>query len=69
MLIDITYLEPVESTDRVPYCFFAVTSQAVRATARPRTGEKEAAIQFCPDHISVNVAGKTAAEMITPIIR
>src|SRR5271154_5640994 len=63
------YLEPVESTLKLPNCFFAVTNQAMSATKRPRTGEPAAAIQFWPDHIRVKVAGKTAAEMITPIIK
>ena len=63
------YLLPVLSTLRLPNCLFAVTSQAIRELARPRIGERVAAMVFCLDHISVRVAGRTAEEMMTPIIR
>ena len=64
-----TYLLPVLVTERLPYCFFAVTSQAIREQVRPRTGLRVAAIMFCLLHIRVSVAGRTAEEIMTPIIR
>ncbi len=63
------YLLPVLSTERLPYCFLAVTSHAVRELTSPRMGEKVAAMVFCLLHIKVRVAGMTAELMITPIIR
>ena len=42
-----TYLLPVLATERFPYCFFAVTSQAIKEHARPSTGDKAAAARFC----------------------
>ena len=64
-----TYLLPVLSTERLPYCFLAVTSQAMRELMRPRIGDRVAAMVFCLLHIRVRVAGRTAELMITPIIR
>lgn len=64
-----TDLLPVLSTERLPYCFLAVTSQAIRELVRPRIGERVAAIMFCCFHIRVKAAGRTAEEMMTPIIR
>ena len=60
------YFAPVLATDREPPCLFAVTSQAMREHARPKTGEMVAAARFCLLHIKVNVAGTTADEIITP---
>lgn len=62
-------LAPVLSTVRSPPSFFAVTSQAMREQTNPRGGLKVAACQLRPDHMRVRVAGITAEEMITPIIR
>ena len=61
-----TYLLPVLATERLPYSFFAVTSHAIKEQASPRTGESAAAAKFCLFHISVNVAGSTAEEIMTP---
>ena len=44
-----------------------VTSHAVILHARPRIGERVAAMRFWPFHIRVRVAGKTAEEMMTPM--
>lgn len=60
---------PVLAMERLPDCFLAVTSHAMRELARPRIGDRVAAIMFCLFHISVRVAGRTAEEIITPIIR
>jgi len=65
----LTYLAPVLATERLPDSFLAVTSQAIRELARPRTGLRVAAIAFCFFHISVRVAGRTAEEMMTPTVR
>lgn len=56
-------------TERLPDCFLAVTSQAISELARPRMGERVAAMVFCLLHIRVRVAGRTAELMITPIMR
>lgn len=64
-----THLLPVLSTERLPCCLLAVTSQAMRELASPRIGERVAAIMFCLLHIKVRVAGRTAEEMMTPIIK
>ncbi len=64
-----TYLDPVQSTSNPPQVRLAVTSQAMRATASPRGGDKAAAIQFWSFHIKVKVAGSTADEMMQPIMR
>lgn len=61
-----TYLLPVLATDKLPYSFFAVTSHAINEQASPRIGESAAATRFCLFHISVNVAGSTADEIMTP---
>ena len=61
-----TYLLPVLATDRLPYSFLAVTSHAINEQASPRIGESAAAAKFCLFHISVNVAGNTAEEIMTP---
>ncbi len=61
-----TYLLPVLATDRLPYCFFAVTSHAINEQASPKIGESAAAAKFCLFHISVSVAGSTAEEIMTP---
>lgn len=63
------YLRAVLSTDKLPYCFLAVTNHAMRELMRPRIGERVAAIVFCLLHISVRVAGMTAELIMTPIIR
>ena len=60
------YFAPVLATERVPYCFLAVTSQAIRAQARPSMGVRAAAARFCFFHIRVRVAGRTAEPMMTP---
>jgi hypothetical protein len=44
-----------------------VTNQAVRLQMRPRMGLRVAAQKFWPFHIRVNVAGRTAEEMMTPM--
>ena len=62
-------MAPVLSTLRLPYCFFAVTSQAIKLTIKPRTGDKAAAIMFCRFHNNVKEAGNTADDTITPIRR
>lgn len=67
--VTVTYLLPVLLTERLPNCLFAVTSQAVRELARPRMGERVAAMVFCLLHIRVRVAGRTAELMMTPIIK
>lgn len=59
-------MAPVLATDRLPPCFFAVTSQAIREHTRPKMGERVAAARFCLLHIRVRVAGTTADEMMTP---
>ncbi len=64
-----TCLLPVLSTERLPDCFLAVTSQAIRELMRPRIGERVAAIMFCCFHMRVRAAGRTADEIITPIMR
>jgi NhaP-type Na+/H+ or K+/H+ antiporter len=60
-------LEPVQSTSREWHSWEAVTSQVMTAHVGPRGGVSVPAHLFCPAHISVNVAGITAEEMITPI--
>lgn len=62
-------LPPVLSTERLPDSLLAVTSQAIREQTRPRIGDKVAATMFCPDQRRVRAAGKTAEDMMTPIIR
>ena len=57
------------STLRLPNCFFAVTSQAIKLVARPRTGDKLAAIIFWRFQSNVKEAGSTADDTITPIRR
>lgn len=64
-----TYFLPVLSTERLPYCFLAVANQAIRELARPKMGESVAASIFCLPHIKVRVAGRTAEDMMTPIIK
>ena len=61
-------LEPVHATSMEPQVLLAVTSQAMRATQRPRGGVSVAAHLLCPAHIKVRVAGMTAEEMMTPIM-
>lgn len=61
--------EPVQSTSREWHSFLAVTSQAMRAQMRPSGGVRVAAHLLWPAHIIVRVAGMTAEEIITPIIR
>jgi len=61
-------LEPVQSTSSLPQVFLAVTSQAIRAHARPKGGVSVAAHALWPAHIMVRVAGMTADEIMTPII-
>jgi hypothetical protein len=56
-------------TVSTPYSFFAVTSQAMRDMARPRTGEAAAATRFWPFQTSVMAPGNTADEMMTPMSR
>ena len=68
-LIARTYLDPVQSTFNAPQVLLAVTNQAMRATAKPRGGDIAAACQFWSFHINVKVAGRTALEMMHPIIR
>ncbi|OXV11251.1 hypothetical protein Egran_00994 [Elaphomyces granulatus] len=65
--IDEAYFAPVVSTVSSPDSDFAVTSHAIRATARPRGGEAAAATQFWSFHNRVNAPGRTAEEMMTPI--
>lgn len=65
---ELTYLAPVLATEMLPDSFLAVTSQAIRELARPRTGLRAAAMAFCFFHIRVRVAGRTAEEMMTPTI-
>ncbi len=89
---NIGLLLPVQSTPRLPHCCLAVTSHAMRAAAKPRTGERDACPQtssqssypvsqvtsstsveltahlFWPDQVSASVAGRTADEMMTPIM-
>jgi len=60
-------LEPVELTERVPYCCFEVTSQAIREQVRASGGVKVAAAQDCRVLIRVREAGRTAPEIMTPI--
>ena len=60
------YLLPVLSTERFPYCFLAVTSQASKEHARPSIGDSAAAARFCLSHNKVNVAGSTAEDIMTP---
>jgi len=60
---------PVLSTLRLPNCFFAVTSQAIKLVARPRTGDKVAASMFWRLQSRVREAGSTADDTITPIRR
>jgi hypothetical protein len=62
-----TYFAPVVATVRTPPSFLAVTSQAIREQAKPRTGVKVAAAQLCLLHISVKLAGSTAEEIMTPM--
>lgn len=65
---NIGLLEPVQVTSSFPHVLEAVTSQAMRAHAKPRGGVRVAAHLFWPFHIIVRVAGMTAEEIITPII-
>ncbi len=65
----LTHLDPVLATLRSPNSLFAVTSQAIKAHAKPRIGLSVAAIIFCLLHIRVKVIGRTADEMMTPINR
>ncbi len=62
-------LAPVLLTERSPPSFFAVTSHAISEQTNPRGGLKVAACQLNPDHMRVKVAGITADEMMTPIMR
>lgn len=62
-------LAPVLAMEREPDCTFAVTSQPVREQARPRSGARVAAVRFCLRQSRVRAAGRTAEEIITPIIR
>jgi hypothetical protein len=64
-----SYFAPVLSTLRLPNCFFAVTSQAIKLVARPRTGDNAAAIMFWWLQSRVKEAGSTAEDTITPIRR
>ncbi len=57
------------STVRLPFCFLAVTSQVIKELMRPRMGERVAAIVFCCFHIRVRAAGRTAEDIMTPIMR
>jgi len=53
----------------MPLSCCAVTSQAIKEQARPRGGLSIAAHLFCLLHMRVRVAGSTADEIMTPIIR
>jgi hypothetical protein len=61
-------LEPVHTTSREWQVLEAVTSQAIKATTRPRGGVRVAAHLLWPAHMRVRVAGITAEEIMTPII-
>lgn len=62
-------LAPVHVTESSPHSFLAVTSHAMSEQTKPRGGLKVAACQLKPDHMSVKVAGTTAEEIMTPIMR
>lgn len=62
-----TDFAPVDSTERLPPCFLAVTSQAIREHVNAKGGVNVAAAQDWLSQISVRDAGITAPEMITPI--
>lgn len=65
---NIGLLAPDVATLMTPSLSFeVVTSHAVRLQARPRIGLSVAAQKFWPFHIRVNVAGRTAEEMMTPM--
>ena len=63
------YFAPVLFTERSPPSFLAVTSHAMSEHMRPSIGDNAAAARFCCFHIRDNVAGRTAEEIITPIMR
>lgn len=64
-----TNFAPVESTERLPPCVFAVTSHAMSEQTSDKGGVKVAAAHDCRSQIRVSDAGITAPEMITPIMR
>jgi hypothetical protein len=61
-------LAPEVATEMTPSLSLeVVTNQAVILHMRPKIGLSVAAILFCPLHINVRVAGRTAEEMMTPM--
>jgi hypothetical protein len=61
-------LAPEVATVITPSLSFAVvTSHAMILQQRPKIGDKVAAHLFCPFHIRVRVAGRTAEEIMTPM--
>jgi hypothetical protein len=67
--VSIGLLAYVEATERLPLSLFAVTNHAVREQNSPKIGVAVAATTFCRFHMRVRVAGMTAEDTITPIIR
>jgi hypothetical protein len=62
-------LAPKLSTLNEPPSLEAVTIQVIKEQTRPSGGLSIAAHLFCLVHMSVKVAGSTADEIITPIIK